>query len=313
MRFLCYLIFGFFFVNFLHSHPIAVMPFSYIEDNKQKGTNTKIANDIIAILKQQQRYDIVEQQKIEEIYNELQKGQTGLINQEDAAKLGNLKGIHFFIFGEIQNQNSNFYVNYRIVHTETGTIISAGRSSGAYEEVLDKISENIINQLDIYLNLNNPNSPYTVLLNLNKEKPVYKVNEALQLKIKIISHNKNAPKKVYLQLYSIDAKGKMTLIYPNKFSGFQSVEVDKEYVFPSENHDFEWILTPPIGTEYIQAFVTTQEIDLFNSFKKARNELFPNIDQDGNSIITVRGIQTQLKKDKYKYWSASRISYEIIE
>ncbi len=299
------------FIKTLLSNTIAVIPFTYIE-NKEK-VDTKITNDIIAILKQQQRYDLVEQQKIEEIYKELQKGQIGLINQEEATKLGNLKGIHYFIFGEVDVKKIEYFVNFRIVHTETGTIISAGRSSGMYEEVLETISQQIINQLDIYLNLSNPNSPYTVLLKLDKEKPIYKINETLELRFKVIAHKKDAPKKVYIQLYSIDAKGKMTLIYPNKFSGFNAIEVDKEYVFPPKESDFEWVITPPYGTEYIQAFVTTESIDLFNSFKKARNELYPEISQDGNSLHTVRGIQTQLKKDKYKQWSSSRISYEVIE
>lgn len=299
--------------DFIFSNTIAVMPFSIVDHKNQNQTYSKITNDLIAILKQQQRYDLVEQQKIDEIYKELQKGQTGLVNQEEAAKLGNLKGIHYFIFGEIQNQNQIFSVNYRIVHTETGTIISAGRSSGSYENVLEDISKKIINQLDIYLNLSNPESPYTVLLKLDKEKPVYRINETLRLYFKVISHNPSSPKKVYIQLYSIDAKGKMTLIYPNKYSGFQPIEIDKEYSFPSEKDDFEWVLVPPTGTEYIQAFVTTEEVDLFNTFKKARNELFPEINKDGNSLITIRGIQTQLKKDKYKNWTASRISYELIE
>lgn len=305
-----------FFVYFVLTHSIlpntiAVIPFGLVGEKEK--THTKITNDIIAILKQQQRYDLVEQQKIEEIYNELQKSQTGLVNQEEAAKLGNLKGIHYFIFGEVEIKNSLYSVNFRIVHTETGTIISASRSSGTYEEVLETISQQMINQLDIYLNLSNPNSPYSVLLKLNKEKPVYKPNETLELRFKVISHKKDAPKKVYIQLYSIDAKGRMTLIYPNKFSGFNAIEIEKEYIFPPEESDFEWIITPPYGTEYIQAFVTTEPIDLFNSFKKARSELYPEINQDGNSLKTVRGIQTQLKKDKYKNWSSSRISYEVLE
>jgi hypothetical protein len=71
---------------------------------------------MIAILDSQKRYEIVEQEKIEDIYKELQKSQTGLVNQEEAAKLGYLKGIHYFIYYNINKQENNIYVgNFRIV------------------------------------------------------------------------------------------------------------------------------------------------------------------------------------------------------
>ncbi len=286
------------------ANTIAIVPF--------KGELKTFDKDLIANLKQKFRYELIEQEKIEEIYNELQKGQTGLVNQEDAAKLGYLKGINYFIFGETSRSGSDYVVNYRIVHTQTGSIIGAGRDKG-YEKILTNITEMISNQLDIYLNLQNPESPYTVLLKTNKEKPIFKVGEKLEIMFKVISHKKDASKKVYIQLFSIDAKGNMSLIYPNKYSGFDPIEIDKEYKFPSEKEDFEWILTEPIGTEYIQAFVSPNPLNLFNANSIATREDFPEISKKGNDLSTTRAIQTQLKKDKIKDWSSMRISYELIE
>jgi len=296
-------------VSLLNANTIAV-----VSDSQKSDLSNKFGKDIIAILDSQKRYEIVEQEKIEDIYKELQKGQSGLVSQEESAKLGYLKGIHYFIYYNINKQENNNYVgNFRIVKTETGTVIGAGRSKGDYENVLNDLSQQIIQQLDIYLNLNNPQSPYTILLKLNKEKPQYRVGETLQIKFKVIAH-KNAPsKKVYIQLFSIDATGKITMIYPNKYSGFEPIEIDKEYIFPSPKDDFEWELTPPTGTEYIQAFVSERPIDIFQTWNNAKEELFPESKQNGNLLITYRGIQTKLKKEKIENWSAMRVAYELFE
>jgi hypothetical protein len=296
-------------ISLLNANTIAV-----VSDTQKSELSNKFGKDIIAILDSQKRYEIVEQEKIEDIYKELQKSQTGLVNQEEAAKLGYLKGIHYFIYYNINKQENNIYVgNFRIVKTETGTIIGAGRSKGDYENTLSDLSQQIIHQLDIYLNLNNPQSPYTILIKLNKEKPQYRVGETLQIKFKVVAHKNAQSKKVYIQLFSIDATGKITMIYPNKYSGFEPVEIDKEYIFPSPKDDFEWELTPPTGTEYIQAFVSERPIDIFQTWNKAKEELFPESKENGNLLTTYRGIQTKLKKEKIENWSAMRIAYELLE
>jgi len=296
-------------ISLLNANTIAV-----VSDTQKSELSNKFGKDMIAILDSQKRYEIVEQEKIEDIYKELQKSQTGLVNQEEAAKLGYLKGIHYFIYYNINKQENNIYVgNFRIVKTETGTIIGAGRSKGDYENTLSDLSQQIIHQLDIYLNLNNPQSPYTILIKLNKEKPQYRVGETLQIKFKVVAHKNAQSKKVYIQLFSIDATGKITMIYPNKYSGFEPVEIDKEYIFPSPKDDFEWELTPPTGTEYIQAFVSERPIDIFQTWNKAKEELFPESKENGNLLTTYRGIQTKLKKEKIENWSAMRIAYELLE
>lgn len=305
-------------ISYLKANTIAILSVHTSNTNEnQKNANNRInqfGKELIAILAEQKRYELIEQEKIEEIYKELQKGQTGLVDQENAAQLGRLKGIHYFIFYDFVSFEDNKSTgNFRIVHTETGTIIGGGKSNGSYEEILKELSEKMMQQLDIYLNLDNPQSPYSVLLKLNKEKPIYKVGETLQVTFKVIPHQNAKKNKVYIQLFSIDSKGKITLIYPNKFSSFDPVDVNKEYTFPSEKDDFEWELTPPAGTEYIQAFVSEEPVDIFGIYQKAKRELFPESNLDGNSITTYRSIQTKLKKDKIKNWSSMRIAYELNE
>ncbi|MCS7204202.1 MAG: DUF4384 domain-containing protein [Leptospiraceae bacterium] len=294
----------------LHSNTIAVVPSEFPKEEYV----LRFGRDLISILKTRKVYQLVEKEKLEEIYQELQKSQSGLVQQEEAPKLGYLKSIHYFVFYDIsRNEGALFSANFRIVLTETGSIIGASREKGDYETVLEKLSQRLMNQLDIYLNIQNPEKPYTVLLQLDKPIPVYKVGEKLKIRFKVISHKQNPPRKVYIQLFSIDAKGTMSMIYPNKYSGFEPIELNKEYTFPSHDDDFEWELEPPTGTEFIQAFVSEEPKDVFGTLEVSKRELFPTSKYNGNSLMMTRGIKVQLNKEKYKNWAAMRIAYELVE
>ena len=289
----------------LPAAPIGVLPFQ-----TKSGTDEPVTAAIITGLKLQGRYELVEQGRLDAIVDELNRGQSGMVDQDTAAKIGQLSGAQYLVIGEVDTQEATTTVSYRVVQVETGLIIAADRATGNQNTALQTIQDSLFRQLDIYLGIDNPESPYTVLLKLS-EGPL-KIGETLTLSFKVMSHKASAPKRVYIQLYSINAKGVMTLIYPNRFSGFTPIDVDREYEFPSKNDDFEWELVPPTGIEAIQAVVTTEPVDLFRLFSKARTT-FPETKQNGHSPLTYRGIQVQLNKDKRKDWKAQRVTYELNE
>lgn len=289
--------------GFLFAAPIGIMPF-------QSGSQTdqSVPSALITALKQAGRFEIVEQSKLDAVLDELKRGQSGLVDSETAAQIGQLIGAQYLIVGETNRTEAGLEAAYRVVHVETSLIVAADRASGKSDDVLQRLQASLLRQLDLYLGLDNPDSPYTVLLKL-PEGPL-KVGDTLTIKFKVISHRPSAPKRVYIQLYSINAKGVMTLIYPNRFSGFSPIEVDREYEFPSEKDDFEWELVPPTGMESIQAVVTTEPSDLFQTFTKARST-FPETGRNGHDPATYRGIQVQLNRDKRKDWKAQRVTYEL--
>lgn len=289
--------------GFLFAAPIGIMPF-------QSGSqmDQSVPSALITALKRAGRFEIVEQSKLEAVLDELKRGQSGLVDSETAAQIGQLIGAQYLIVGETNRTEAGLEAAYRVVHVETGLIVAADRASGKSDDVMQRLQASLLRQLDLYLGLDNPDSPYTVLLKI-PEGPL-KIGNTLTIKFKVISHRPSAPERVYIQLYSINAKGVMTLIYPNRFSGFSHIEVDREYEFPSEKDDFEWELVPPTGVESIQAVVTTEPIDLFQTFAKARS-MFPETGRNGHDPATYRGIQVQLNRNKRKDWKAQRVTYEL--
>lgn len=285
--------------------PIGVTPFQ-----NPAGADTRISSALAVALQRAGRYQVVEQSRLDKILDEIQKGQTGIVDPETAAHLGQLVGAQYLVVGESREEKGTIEAAYRVVQVETGIVIGADRATGALEDVIEKLQAGLMRQLDLYLNLDNPESPYTVLLKLPAKDSIYHVGDTLELSFKVLSHRPTASKKVYIQLYSINAKGAMTLIYPNRYSGFEAIDVDREYKFPSEKDDFEWDLVQPSGNESIQAIVTTQPFDPFQTFSKAK-DTFPGIQKNGHDPVTTRGIQTQLKKEKLKDWKAQRVTYEL--
>lgn len=303
----------------IHAVPIGILPFHSTATNNeaessdlsgQPSSADLLSSTIITAMQKAGRFEIVEQGRINALLDEMARAQDGSVDVSSAAQIGQLVGAQYLVMGSYNDKNQNFEAAFRVVHVETGLIIAADRFTGNQEVVIDKLQSSLIRQLDLYLGLDNPQSPYTILLKIN-DAPL-KIGNTLQLKFKVLSHSQTAPKKVYVQLYSINAKGVMTLIYPNRFSGFSPLNIDQEYEFPSAQDDFEWQMVPPIGVESIQALATTEPVDLFNTFTKARST-FPETGKNGKDPITYRGIQIQLNQKKRKDWKSQRISYELTE
>lgn len=300
----------------LSAHPIGVMPFESADVKLGEQT----AAQVLVALQKTRQFTLVERGQIKKAYDEIAKSESGLVKEEDAVKIGKMSGAHFMVVGEIRKGANDakgqeqFTATMRIMKTETGVIIGAGSAAGPLPKVFESIGEQATRWLSIYLVLDNPDSPYSVLLKLDKGKnPTYKLGETLVLSFKVIAHKPTAAKRVYIQVYSINAQGAMMLIYPNKFSRDEMVDVGREYKFPADSDDFEWTLVKPTGTESIQAIVTTKPVDFFDLKGAHRREEFPKVKARGDAEITYRGINTKLKKEKLGDYTAEKITYELTE
>ena len=290
------------------SPPLGIAPFA-------GESGEQIAARVLVHLQKQQKFTLVERGQLKKALEEIALGESGIINSESAAKIGEMTGIRYLIVGEIQKmKNKSVYsASARIVRVETGVLIGAAAATGGMAKIANELSSDLIRNLSIYFTLDNPESPYTVLLKLADNKAKYKVGEKISLSFKVMRHAKG-PDNVYIQIYSINAHGAMTLIYPNKYSGGKkTVQVGEEYTFPAADDIFEWELTPPVGSESIQAIVTTKPVDLFNLGDSYLKEDFPQVEGETYSVGMTRGLVTKLKKNKLGNWSAAKITYELDE
>ena len=327
--------------------PIGIMPFKGA-GKQGEAAGEKVAVRMLVALQKTRRYTLVERAELKKALQEIARSQSGLVRDEDIMKIGKQAGAKYMVLGEIQREGGSvepvnpvgpvepvpplpilkepskkspvtpgfatYSSSFRVVKTETGVIIGAGQATGTLEIVSASLSLQANHALAIYLLMDNPESPYSILMKLNKGKnPQYRVDETISLKFKVLKHRKEAPDTVYIRIYSIDARGAMTLIYPNKFSPSRAIQVKKEYALPADEDDFEWVLAKPVGAESIQAIVTDKPLDFFN-VKKRYLKGFPTVSKrGGNNPRIYKGIHVRIKKDKIKDWSAERITYTLEE
>lgn len=287
---------------------VAVLPFQ-VARGSEKGTG--LSSRLMATLQGKNQFQIVERLDLESIQSELLVGQSGLVDSDSAAKIGRLTGARYLVLGEWSpTLNNQGKASYRLVVAETGRLIGSGIAIGSEEEILHRFGESLARQLAIYQSLDNPESPYSILLQLNQEDHTYRLGQRVEVSFEIKRHRNSAPSQVYIQLYAIDSSGVMTMIYPNRFSGIKPVMVGQKYSFPSQEDPFEWKLVPPTGTETIQAFVTTQPVDPFKATDRMEDG-FVQVSTRGHNQETFSGIVTVLKEEEG--WSADTITFEIIE
>ncbi|MCR9141017.1 MAG: DUF4384 domain-containing protein [bacterium] len=305
------------------------------------GVGETLAAQILARLQRANGLTLIERGQLKKVLAELALNQSGAVDESNAPQMGRLLGAEYIILGRISLEGESeaaatqdrdrraakskrdYTASLRVVRAETGVVIGAAHATGDMRRIADSLAAEALKTLRIYLALENPESPYSVLLKLKGGKskhkdgknPVYRLGDELNLEFKVLRHADRAPKYVYIQLYSIDAKGALTMIYPNKFSPQARIEVDRTYKLPADRDDFEWVMAPPVGHEKIQAIVTTEAIDFFQIGERYKTEAFPTADMRRfrDDLRTFGGIVTRIKKEKLKDWSAERVSYELVE
>jgi hypothetical protein len=288
----------------------AILPFEGKDKSRGEELSVRLTSEVV----RKQAFPVAERNQLKNALTELAKGDAGIFQTENSSRLGQLVGADYLVVGEVfpAETGSSMRAAVRILKAETGVVIGAGTAEGSTEEIAREFAAIVVRTVSIYAMLSNPDSPYSVLLRLDKgQNPRYKIGETLTLKFKVIKHEPQAPNRVFLSLYSIDANGNMILIFPNRFSGKEGILVDKEYSFPDAKDDFEWKLVPPAGHETLQAIVSTKPVRIPGE-RSMDPSGFTAI-EGKESVRSYGGIQTQLKEDKRGDWAAERITYFLGE
>jgi PKD repeat protein len=115
-----------------------------------------------------------------------------------------------------------------------------------------------------------PSDQIQVTINVDRQNPIYAVGEQIRLFIQTTAPSAS---HVYLNVVDIDAAGRCTLIFPNAFSPNPLVPVGP-FVLPDRT-TYRFQVTPPAGTEFVQAFASLQPLDLRQIFNTPSGDPFP--------------------------------------
>ncbi len=119
-----------------------------------------------------------------------------------------------------------------------------------------------------------PSSDIQVSINVDRADRIYQVGQEIRLFIQTTAPSAS---QVFLNVVDIDASGRCTLIFPNAFSPSPQVPVGT-FVLP-DRATYRFVVTPPVGTEFVQVFASLQPLDLRQIFNTPVNpgDPFPTL------------------------------------
>ncbi|MDW7681367.1 MAG: CsgG/HfaB family protein, partial [bacterium] len=112
----------------LRATTIAILDFSnncLFDKDKYASLSPGLAEILITELNKIQSIQIVERQKINQLIQEMQLAQSGLVSEETGVQVGKLVGAKYLVFGSYMVFDKKIRVDVRIVEVETGVTIKA--------------------------------------------------------------------------------------------------------------------------------------------------------------------------------------------
>lgn len=153
-------------VSSLHAAPVAaILPF----EGKDKALGEELSLRVTSEVVRKQAFPVAERNQLRNALAELARTETGAFQTENANRLGQLVGADFLVVGEIfPGDNSGVRATMRVIRAVTGVVIGASNAEGTLDEVAKELAGVAVRTVSIYAMLSNPDSPYTVLLRLDK-------------------------------------------------------------------------------------------------------------------------------------------------
>jgi TolB-like protein len=106
-----------------------------------------VAEWLITSLVNTGRFEVVERAQLQKILKEQQLGMTGMINQDTAAKVGELLGVKVIITGSVIQMGNNYDVNARLISVEDGSILRAERIRGVGLDSIERLMDTLADSL----------------------------------------------------------------------------------------------------------------------------------------------------------------------
>lgn len=132
---------------------IAILDFeNNTGSNTQDNLKKALSDTLTTNLSKYQGLTIVERTRLKDAIDELKLGQTGLISQDTAIKIGKTAGSQYVILGSISKIGQTFELSTRLVDIESSKIVSANSIRCYEDEMLlksvDYLSMELANSLE---------------------------------------------------------------------------------------------------------------------------------------------------------------------
>jgi TolB-like protein len=124
---------------------VAVIDFEQkaFQEFQGKQIGEIVAEWLITSLANTGRFEVVERSQLQKILKEQQLGISGVINQETAAKVGELLGVKVIVSGSVIQIGNTYDVNARLINVQDGSIIKAERIRGVGLDGVERLMDSL--------------------------------------------------------------------------------------------------------------------------------------------------------------------------
>jgi len=128
---------------------VAVIDFEQKGEQEFRGKQVGeiVAEWLITSLVKTGRFDVVERAQLQKILKEQQLGMTGMLNQETAAKVGELLGVKVIITGSVIRVGNVYDINTRLINVEDGSILKAEKIRGPVLDVIERMMDSLADNI----------------------------------------------------------------------------------------------------------------------------------------------------------------------
>jgi hypothetical protein len=292
-----------------------VMPFYDTETKNTKSSNAKlILSELTESLSHYDFINIIERANLQELIREIELGQSGLIDDATAVKVGKVHGLQIMIVGTIHQDR----ITSRAIHMETQKVISTASVVGLSD--IKRLGEKIASGIEAFLAKEN-------LKRLRNDSPdidlQFWVTGISKGKGSDITPDKSGRIKIgekvifkfkssqsgYLTIVDIQPGGDVVILFPNDAHPSNKIESGRLYSIPSENDTFEITVSEPVGTDTIVAYFTRKRVDWLDR-KKLTGEGFWTVKQN-EKLATARGFAVTATTLKRTEWESVIIEIAV--
>lgn len=101
----------------------------FTTDNKNSAVEKYITDALTEAVFNTGKVKIIERDNLEKIINEQKFQASGLVDESQAANIGNIAGVEYVCYGTIKEIDNGYTINARVVDVETGEICSMSRTN----------------------------------------------------------------------------------------------------------------------------------------------------------------------------------------
>jgi len=157
---------------------LAVLAFKEESENaKNGGIGNTIREIISAQIPQNRVFFLIDREALEASVNEMKLTLSGIIDEENAVKVGEMAGVQAFILGSVSDLKEDFLINLKLIDVQSGKVVSITNFQIPQKDLYDKKRELAFSYISKYgMGLNYQLSS-AVIRAPNDRRPVILLND----------------------------------------------------------------------------------------------------------------------------------------